>query len=174
MTQVDTLPTITPSNVAAFARSDLFQKLFDDGMGLVDETARYLDGAGRDDAKALDRGPALAYATVSMRLTTKLMQIASWLLVLRALREGKMSEEEASASKHRLQRTRSDVIDTACLPVRLSELSARASATYDRLLRIDIALAEPAKAAETHVRGEGPNGDASARLDALRKAFGES
>ncbi|MEL6363793.1 MAG: DUF1465 family protein [Pseudomonadota bacterium] len=173
MTHATPSIAITPSNVGAFARSDLFTRLFDEGMALVDETARYLDGDGREDARALDRGPALAYATLSMRLTTKLMQIASWLLVLRALREGKMSEDEAAASKHRLQRTRADVIDTACLPARLADLNARATATYDRLLRIDYALAAQQEDAAPS-NGDGPNGDASARIDALRKAFGES
>ncbi|MFL6813090.1 MAG: DUF1465 family protein, partial [Bradyrhizobium sp.] len=60
--------------------SAAFSALFREGMDLVEETAAYLDGAGRTEAKALDRSVGLTYATESMRLTTRLMQLASWLL----------------------------------------------------------------------------------------------
>ncbi|WP_163592809.1 DUF1465 family protein, partial [Klebsiella pneumoniae] len=58
------------------AGSAIFSTLFREGMNLVEETAAYLDGAGRTDAKALDRTASLTYATESMRLTTRLMQLA--------------------------------------------------------------------------------------------------
>ena len=51
--------------------SAAFSTLFRDGMDLVEETAAYLDGAGRVEAKALDRAVSLTYATESMRLTTR-------------------------------------------------------------------------------------------------------
>ena len=44
---------------------------------------------------------ALAYASESMRLTTRLMQIASWLLLQRAINEGEMTETEAASDKRR-------------------------------------------------------------------------
>ena len=74
--------------VRDFARSELFARTFSEGMELVEETAAYLDGEGRREAKLLSRAAALAYASESMGLTTRLMQIASWLLVQRAVREG--------------------------------------------------------------------------------------
>ena len=49
----------------------------------------------REEAKALTRMPALAYANESMRLTTRLMQIASWLLLQRAVNEGELTQEQA-------------------------------------------------------------------------------
>ena len=64
------------------ANSQVFTDLFRDGMALVEETASYLDGAGRQDSKKLERAASLAYATESMRLTTRLMQLASWQLGL--------------------------------------------------------------------------------------------
>jgi hypothetical protein len=73
------------------ASSQAFSNLFRDGMALVEETASYLDGPGRLESKKLDRNAALAYATESMRLTTRLMQLASWLLLHRAVKEGEMS-----------------------------------------------------------------------------------
>lgn len=85
----------------AFSRS--FQPLFDDGMALVDETALYLDGAGRTDAKALSRQAATLYAAESMRLTTRLMQIASWLLLQRAANQGDMSRAQVEAEKAKVR-----------------------------------------------------------------------
>jgi regulator of CtrA degradation len=57
------------------ATSQVFAALFRDGMALVEETAAYLDGPGRQESKRLERNGALAYATESMRLTTRLMQL---------------------------------------------------------------------------------------------------
>ena len=71
--------------LARFTASEQFEKVFREGMGLVEETANYLDGPGRKDARLLDRNGAIAYATESMRLTTRLMQLASWLLLQRAI-----------------------------------------------------------------------------------------
>src|ERR1700759_4869254 len=85
-----------------FARSELFQRTFQEGMDLVEETAGYLDGAGRQASKLLSRNAALAYAAESMRLTTRLMQVASWLLVQRAVREGDMPPEAACEDRYRL------------------------------------------------------------------------
>ena len=39
----------------SFTGSALFRRTFDEGMALVEETARYLDGTGREDARALPR-----------------------------------------------------------------------------------------------------------------------
>ncbi len=65
-----------------------FHTLFREGMSLVEKTANYLDGAGRREAKCLQPYAALAYATESMRLTTRLTQIATWLLARRAIMNG--------------------------------------------------------------------------------------
>src|SRR6202012_2653901 len=83
------------TGVQDFASSELFDRTFQEGMELVEETATYLDGGGRQDSKMLSRSAALAYAGESMRLTTRLMQVASWLLVQRAVREGDMNPTEA-------------------------------------------------------------------------------
>ena len=65
------------------AASAAFKTLFREGMSLVEDTAAYLDGPGREESRNLPRATALAYATESMRLTTRLMQVASWLLIWR-------------------------------------------------------------------------------------------
>ena len=72
----------------------MFDHTFDEGMALVEETARYLDGQGREEARVLPRKAAMLYAGESMRVTTRLMQAASWLLVQRAVRDGDMERDE--------------------------------------------------------------------------------
>ena len=81
------------------ASSQAFATLFRDGMALVEETATYLDGSGRTESKRLERSAALVYATESMRLTTRLMQLASWLLLHRAVKEGEMTLAQARDRK---------------------------------------------------------------------------
>src|SRR5688572_6004464 len=86
-----------------FVQSEAFKTLFRDGMGLVEETAAYLDGPGRDESRKLSRNAALTYASESMRLTTRLMQIASWLLVQRAVAEGEITATQALQEKNRVR-----------------------------------------------------------------------
>src|SRR5437868_14309093 len=93
------------------AGSQAFADLFRDGMALVEETAAYLDGPGRQDSKRLQRSAALAYATESMRLTTRLMQLASWLLLHRAVKEGEMSLAQASKEKSKVKLSAGDFSD---------------------------------------------------------------
>ena len=110
------------------AASQTFSILFREGMALVEETAAYLDGAGRQDAKKLERNAALVYATESMRLTTRLMQLASWLLLHRAVNEGEMSLAQASKEKKKVKLVASDPVEERTLkllPERLCDLIAR-------------------------------------------------
>src|SRR5881396_4028109 len=100
-------PTANGTQTVSFgerlANSQVFTDLFRDGMALVEETASYLDGPGRKDAKGLERAAALAYATESMRLTTRLMQLASWLLLHRAVKEGEMTLAQANKEKAKVK-----------------------------------------------------------------------
>src|SRR5688572_952218 len=81
------------------AGSDTFKEMFKEGMALVEQTAAYLDGDGRREAGLLDRGAAVAYASESMRLTTRLMQLASWLLLQRSVNNGDMTQSEANRER---------------------------------------------------------------------------
>jgi regulator of CtrA degradation len=86
-----------------FATSETFRDLFREGMALVEETAAYLDGPGRTEGRNLSRSGTLAYTTESMRLTTRLMQIASWLLLQRAVNDGELSQDQASTEKNKVR-----------------------------------------------------------------------
>ena len=125
--------------VADFAGSALFERTFQEGMALVEQTASYLDGEGRRESKRLGRNTALAYAGESMRLTTRLMQIASWLLVQRAVREGDMAPGEACDSRYRVgaQAVCQGGEVAGDLPPPLLDLLRRSEALYERILHLD-------------------------------------
>jgi regulator of CtrA degradation len=128
---------------AKLAASQAFSGLFRDGMALVEETAAYLDGLGRRESKLLERTAALAYATESMRLTTRLMQLASWLLLHRAVNEGEMSLAQASREKTKVKLSASDASDEATLamlPKSLRDLIARSIALQNRVRRLDATI----------------------------------
>ncbi|WP_396595774.1 DUF1465 family protein [Brevundimonas sp. R86498] len=121
-----------------FARSELFERTFQEGMELVEETAAYLDGEGRRDSKLLSRSAALAYAGESMKLTTRLMQVASWLLVQRAVREGDMTPEAACDTRYRLGERKAEAEPGHPeIPMALVEYLVRAEKLYDRVLYLD-------------------------------------
>ena len=79
--------------------SQSFKPLYDEGMRLVEQAAEYLDGEGRVEAKGLSRVAATLYAAESMRLTTRLMQVASWLLLQRAANSGEMTRDQVASEK---------------------------------------------------------------------------
>lgn len=153
--------------IADFARSELFERTFQEGMDLVEETAGYLDGAGRQESKMLSRNAALAYAAESMRLTTRLMQVASWLLVQRAVREGDMPAISACEDRYRL--AAEDIASgremPQDMPAGLLTLLERSERLYERVrhldhrMYVDVAVAEVANPVASH-------------LDRLRSAFG--
>ncbi len=125
------------------ANSQVFATLFRDGMALVEETASYLDGAGRLESKKLDRAAALVYATESMRLTTRLMQLASWLLLHRAVKEGEMTLAQANKEKSKVRLAACDPGDPksiALLPAKLQELIARSTRLQAEVRRLDATM----------------------------------
>jgi regulator of CtrA degradation len=160
----------------AFARhlagSQVFRALFQDGMDLVDETASYLDGPGRTDSRALNRVGSLAYATESMRLTTRLMQLASWLLLQRAVNNGEITPEQAATEKAKVKlsglasATRGAGWDD--LPERLRDLIERSTRLQARIRRLESALgSEP-------VLPPAPDNPVLRQLGRIAKAFGSS
>ena len=131
------------------ANSQAFADVFRDGMALVEETATYLDGPGRAESKQLARAAALAYATESMRLTTRLMQLASWLLLHRAVKEGEMSLAQANKEKTKVKLSATDHHDPnniELLPEKLRVLISRSQALQMKVRRLDATIHNPPSA----------------------------
>jgi regulator of CtrA degradation len=151
-----------------FAVSPQFKALFEEGMSLVERTAAYLDGPGRAEAKALKSPASLLYATESMRLTTRLMQLASWLLLRRAVTQGEITNEQAMSHKRRVQlvpQSRAHGEDYDALPPRLRDLVSESHRLYDRILRLDRLVGEDLARPEPAEVGAG------AQVARLRLAF---
>jgi len=167
----DDYDNVTVSFGAKFACSDQFKAVFREGMALVEAAAGYLDGDGRKEARKLRPPHSLAYATESMRLTTRLMQLASWLLIRRAVSEGELTAEQAVEEQRKIklpvagadQPTR----DLAVLPERLRDLIEQSVKLQERVVRLDHMLDfnQPMPAGE----GDHP---LSSHLSRLREAFG--
>jgi regulator of CtrA degradation len=151
-----------------FTASALFERTFDEGMALVEECARYLDGRGRDESRSLPRKAALVYAGESMRVTTRLMQAASWLLIQRAVQEGDMTAQDAASDRYRLGAReiclgkRADGTDM--LPRKLLDLLDRSDSLYRRIERLDEVLFRQPE------RSEGVQG----HFAMLHAAFGQA
>lgn len=126
--------------------SAAFGALFRQGMDLVEETASYLDGVGRVEAKALDRAVSLTYATESMRLTTRLMQLASWLLLHRAVKEGEMTLTQANREKTKVKLSAADPCADDMLvklPQQLQDLIVRSMELQTKVRRLDVTIHRP-------------------------------
>jgi regulator of CtrA degradation len=97
------------------------------------------------------------------------MQVASWLLVQRAVSEGEMTPTEAENDKYRLgareicRGSRGESLDI--LPAKLVDLLTRSMNLYERVERLDQMLYGQDEAAPSGV---------TAQLDRLQAAFGRA
>jgi regulator of CtrA degradation len=109
-----------------------------------------------------------------MRLTTRLLDLASWLLIRRAIKEGEMSEAEAQKKRKSvtLQGTAkaSHVQGLATLPSGLKDLIEESYALNERIVRLDRALSVKVD----DVGSEEPvlANPVGMQMDRLRVAFG--
>lgn len=152
--------------LGAFAGGKVFERVFTEGMALVEETASYLDGPGRTLSQELPREARLTYTSWSMELTTRLMQAASWLVMQKAVRDGDMKRKDAFADKYRLNRE-GPALDASAqaghgLPDKFLELVTGAEALFERITRLDEAL-YGAKAGT-------PENSVTTQIEALQKA----
>lgn len=127
-----------------FAQGKVFEKVFIDGMALVEETAAYLDGPGRKLSQTLKREASLTYAAWSMELTTRLMQAASWLVMQKAVQDGDMDRTDAIQDKYRISRDEPALNPEAQrglgLPDAFLDLVERSESLFERICRLDLAI----------------------------------
>lgn len=156
-----------------FARSKKFKALFADGMGLVEKSANYLDGPGRESAKKLPRTASVLYASESMRLTTRLMQLASWLLLQRAVGDGEMTRDQVVEEKKKvkLDQLESNAADPGWgeIPNEFCELVSQSINLQKRVKLLDSEIYHPT--IEPTDTTENP---VNAQINLLATAFGTS
>ncbi|MCX7899694.1 MAG: DUF1465 family protein [Methylocystis sp.] len=160
------------SFIEKLAASEAFGTIFREGMNLVEESAAYLDGEGRDEAKALPRAEALAYAAESMRLTTRLMQIASWLLLQRAVNQGELTRTQAASDRHRVKLHHQELASAPelfhKLPERLRELALHSLRLQARIIHLDQLIYAPPEPRTAPIAAASP---VEEQLAKLRDAF---
>jgi regulator of CtrA degradation len=153
--------------------TEAFETIFRQGMALVERTASYLDGEGRKEAKALKPPMTVVYATESMRLTTRLLDLASWLLIRRGLRSGELSSADADRKRGRIKLQAlgrpSHVKNFDELPANLRSLIDESFELHDRIMRIDSAIEGSRAAPDAAVVAVNP---VAAQLAQLHNAFG--
>lgn len=153
------------------ATSNQFKAIYSEGMGLVEETAAYLDGPGRSAAKVLPRMASVLYAAESMRLTTRLMQMASWLLLQRAVNNGEMSRDQVMSEKSKVRLDGFNVDKSAPgwsdLPEAFRDLVERSLRLQNRVALLDREIYRPS---EAPIVPDNEN-SVKAQLDLLRTAF---
>lgn len=144
--------SLNPINLAdRMANSNQFKALYAEGMGLVEETANYLDGPGRAASKDLPRLAGVLYAAESMRLTTRLMQMASWLLLQRAVNNGEMNRDQVLAEKNKVRLDSFNCDRSAQgwsdLPEEFKDLVERSLRIQNRVALLDREIYRPEEAA---------------------------
>ncbi len=164
---------VTVSFGERFQASAQFDGVFKQGMALVERTAAYLEGPGRAEAKRLPPSVNVLYASESMRLTTRLLDMASWLLIRRALKEGDISETEAQRKRKgvalQAPSRSSHVAGFGELPETLRGLVEESYALHDRIVQLDRAMNVKAdNAGATEALLANPVGT---QMDRLRLAF---
>jgi regulator of CtrA degradation len=153
------------------AASSQFKTLYAEGMSLVEETAAYLDGNGRAASKVLPRMASVLYAAESMRLTTRLMQMASWLLLQRAVNNGEMTRDQVLSEKSKVRLDSFNVDRNAPgwndLPESFRDLIERSLRLQNRVALLDREIYRPSEATKV------PDNENSvqAQLNLLRTAF---
>ncbi|CAN1724611.1 regulator of CtrA degradation [Hyphomicrobium sp. 1Nfss2.1] len=165
---------VTVSFGERFQASAQFDMVFKQGMALVERTAAYLEGPGRAEAKRLPAAVNVLYASESMRLTTRLLDMASWLLVRRALKEGDISEAEAQRKRKgaalNAPARSSHTAGFGELPETLRGLVEESYALQDRVAQLDRAMSIKAdNVASSEAAFSNPVGS---QLDRIRVAFG--
>lgn len=153
-----------------FASPARFQSLYTGGMMLVEETATYLDGEGRRTARTLGTDLSLAYATESMRLTTRLMNISTWLLIRRAFNAREISAEDAEQQRRKVRLDTiarpSHVRNFTQLPERLQHLVHESYRLLDAVRNLEVITA-----ADREARMPAPQSPVAAQFERIRTAF---
>lgn len=144
----------------------LVDTLYLEAMTLADEARSYFDREGAADRGRLDPVARVAFSCESLRVTTRLMHVVSWLLVQKAVQAGELDAAEAETPERRLGRATDsdDPVRLAFLPARSREIIDRSRDLYDRIARLDMQRVTMPADAES-------GGGARALLDRLRSSL---
>lgn len=154
---------MTETSSQAVLTQALIDPLYAEALGLADEARGYFSQAGQDDRLDLEPMERVLFSCESLKVTTRLMHVISWLMVGKAVAAGEMTPEEASVPERRLGfvEESNEVREPRLtqLPSQARALVRRSVDLYERVSRIEASLAH-----------HGPGG-ARALQDRLGEAF---
>ncbi len=117
-----------------FISSPLFYRIFDQTIALVQEVSGYLEGVGRIDSIGLDPQAAALYQSETVRLSSLLMQISSWLLAQRSFYRGD-TEVLGHIALNEVDHPSAESLMT--LPLRMVVLGQRTRTLHKRIVHLD-------------------------------------
>lgn len=117
---------------------DEFDPIFKTGIDLTEETANYLDGHGRNESSQLSGSDRATYHKQSMRMTLALMQLTSWLIAMRAVKEHEITEAEFRKERSSIKNLMALSVDTmANAPEVFRDLAYRVNALISQLALVE-------------------------------------
>jgi len=158
--------------VKKFAGSEVFLKIFDETINLVQKSSEYLEGMGRFDQARLEDKEQTLFATQSVRLTNNLMQTSSWLLGHRSFYKGDIDEPKTiDLSFANTDKTEPMDKLVSKLPTRLVVLMTQTSSLLERIKRIDHQLRN---LDEISQKLDTSKNNVHEQLNAIHKMFGKT
>lgn len=123
-----------------------------EALALTREARDYVLHQERRDKAQLPPDQQLVASCESLRLTARLTQVMSWLLVQKAVQAGEIDRVQASAPELRLSGQSVCAVTKPAggiaMPDRLGELLERSHALYSRVERLDALLDQAGPAPE--------------------------
>jgi len=142
-------------DIDPFARK-LIEQLYIEAMVLADEARAYFEREQDVDEQLLSPALRISLSCESLRVTTRLMHAIAWLLNQKAYLAGELSVHQLAGHGRALGLAPdSDPAALALLPERAQTLVHDSEQLFDRLVRLEGALArerENAEAAAAHER----------------------
>lgn len=119
----------------------LIDALYTEAMLLADEARGYFDSVGRDDRAAMPPLERVTFSCESLKVTTRLMHVVAWLL---ARRNGGSATDPSHNPLSAAASSDADVLVT--LPEEARAIIVASADLYDRIIRLQHRLSEPAEA----------------------------
>ncbi|WP_267432396.1 DUF1465 family protein [Sphingomonas sp. GM_Shp_1] len=117
----------------------LIDSLYAEAMILAEASRGYFDGIGREERDALGPVQRVSFSCESVKVTTRLMHVLTWLLTQRAVDAGELHWTEARLPARRLARSpESDMRQVGQLPSRALRLTQASIDLHGRVERLDV------------------------------------
>jgi regulator of CtrA degradation len=130
----------------------IVERLYEEAVSLADQARAYFGTHAKEDRRQLDPIDRLTYTSESLRISTRLMHVISWLMVRKSVAAGEITEKEALKPKHRLGDRElcktSNIRDLRRLPPMVSSLSLRSQAIFARAMHMEDHVLQRAEVGE--------------------------